>query len=136
MRHPVIPTIDQWYKDRDGDELFKVVAKSLSNDYIEIQYFSGSIEELDFDTWFSLHLDTMPDPEDSSGPFELSQEDLGYDSEAKPHYPYFHPLAQLELYRSSESYDTDSFNKNDTYDQYESYFENYQLYNRFQKNDS
>lgn len=128
MYHPVAPAIGQWYQDKEGHELFKVVAKSVSDDAIQIQYFSGDIAELDFDTWFELSVHSMPAPEDSSGPFELSKEELGYESENRISGGWTDPLAYLEPYKNDEPYDQ--------YNKYDQYFDNFQVYHRFEKNNS
>ncbi len=96
MRHHVHPTIGDWYKNRDDNALFEVVASDLKEDYVEIQYFGGEIDEFDYDTWYNLDLKSMPEPEDSSGPFELSREDIGYFDASLHPEDWSGPLSDLE----------------------------------------
>ena len=117
------PTIRKWYQDRDRHQIFKVVAEDISAGLVEVQYFSGEIEELDFDTWFSLNLRVVPEPEDSSGPYELSQEDLGYDSEAKQLDNWSGVLSELEPENQYDKYDDKYEDKYE--DKYNSYFDNF-----------
>src|SRR5690349_1027084 len=74
FQHPY-PKIGTWYQDYNYNELFKVVAKDELDGYIEIQYFSGEIEEIDFETWFELDLKRVPAPEDWTGPYEITKDD-------------------------------------------------------------
>lgn len=127
MSRPIVPRIRKWYQDIDRNEIFRVVAHSSVNDYIQIQYFSGEISELDLDSWFSLHLEMIPPPEDSSGPFELSQEELGYSSEPKPPRYGSSPLSDLEAY--------DSYSSDDNYDISEKYDKYFDKKHFFENND-
>lgn len=77
------PDVSKWYKDNDDGELFKVVALDEADQTIEIQYFDGSLEELDYDTWHEKRLTTAAPPEDWSGPFD----DLEADDLADPDIP-------------------------------------------------
>ncbi len=79
MRKIESPRIGDWYKDKEFHDLFEVVASDEKEGYVAVQYFSGEIEEFDFDSWYQLNLEQIPPPEDCSGPFEASQEDFGYD---------------------------------------------------------
>lgn len=127
MHRPIAPNIRQWYQAIDKNEMFRVIAENAVEDFIEIQYFSGEIEELDFDTWFSTRLEAIPPPEDSSGPFELTQEELGYDSEIKLPENRFNPLYELDLHTLHSS----SFDNYDYYNKYEQYESQYESYDKF-----
>jgi hypothetical protein len=78
MKHNnFLPTIGSWYKNQSGFEgIFEVVAKDDEQDLIEIQYFDGEIGELELRTWKELPIIEVAEPEDWSGAYELSQEDL------------------------------------------------------------
>lgn len=130
MYHPIAPSVQRWYQDADKDEIFKVVAQNIDEDFIEIQYFSGEIAELDLETWFSLHLKTIPTPEDSSGPFELSQEELGYDSEGHSSQNRADLLSYLEPYQNYDVYD-----QYYRYDKYDKYWDNFDRTHFFEDND-
>lgn len=82
------PVVEQWYRDAAG-ELFEVVAIDEQDQTIEIQYFDGSVTEMDFDSWneqmFEGSIETAEAPEDWSGSVDVDSEDLGRDFEdARP----------------------------------------------------
>lgn len=77
MRHIYRPIVGSWYKSHDMDEPFEVVATDEQG-CVEVQYFSGEIEEYDIEVWNEFDLLRIPPPEDVLGPFEYSREDLGY----------------------------------------------------------
>lgn len=70
------PNIGTWYWDINQKTRFEVVAKDEANDMVEIQLFSGEIEEVDLDTWFSMQLISIAAPKDWSGPFEVDKEEF------------------------------------------------------------
>lgn len=96
MRHHETPSIGNWYKDREYDYMFEVVATDDAEHYIEIQHFAGEIEEIDIETWYELDLKSIPAPEDWSGPFEIAKEDLGYTDEAVHPEDWSGPLSGIE----------------------------------------
>ena len=82
------PVVEQWYRDAAG-ELFEVVATDEQDQTIEIQYFDGSVTEMDFDSWneqvFEGSIETVEPPEDWSGSVDVDSEDLERDFEdARP----------------------------------------------------
>ena len=68
--------IGNWYKSPENEDIFEIVAVDAKDDYIEIQYFNGEIAELDLNSWNELHIAPIATPEDWSGPYEISKEDL------------------------------------------------------------
>src|SRR3984957_13453638 len=64
------PIVGQWYRGVTN-ELFEVVAIDDQDETIEIQYFDGTVTEMDFDAWNEQLLDRMLDvadaPEDWAG---------------------------------------------------------------------
>ncbi len=77
MSNELNPAIDQWYQSEKGD-LLRVVATDTETDSVEVQYFDGSIEELDFDSWSEMDIELAEEPEDWSGPFDdIEADDLG-----------------------------------------------------------
>lgn len=96
MRHHEHPAIGDWYKDQEYNQIFEVVASDDRDDYVEIQYFAGEIEELDFETWYELDLKPIPAPEDCSGPFEVPREDLGYTDDTIHPEDWSGPLSDIE----------------------------------------
>lgn len=95
MRHIFAPNIGNWYKNQGINNIFEVVATD-DDGSVEIQYFSGEIEELDLDTWYDLDLRQIPPPEDWSGPFEMTKDELGYTDEAYQPEDWNGPLTDLE----------------------------------------
>ena len=77
------PIIGSWYRNKEAvNETFEIVAIDNEEKLIEIQYFDGQIGELDLDTWKELNIVEIAEPEDWSGAYELSKEDLSeYKSE-------------------------------------------------------
>ncbi len=71
------PILGKWYKD-DEQQYFEIVALDPEDKTIEIQYFDGAIEELDYDVWFEKGMILHAAPEDWSGPFDdLVRDDFG-----------------------------------------------------------
>lgn len=75
--------VGEWY--RAGHEpAFEVVAIDEEAETIEIQYFDGSIEEIDFDSWVQLEAKPIAPPEDWSGPMDMDKQDVETDMEFMP----------------------------------------------------
>lgn len=102
MRHHVQPNIGNWYKNIEDNSLFEVVASDFKDDYVEVQYFNGEIDEFDYDTWYNLELKNMPEPEDWSGPFELTKEDIDYLESSHPD-DWSDPISDLDLDKMSNT---------------------------------
>src|SRR6187399_395542 len=45
------PSIGDWYRQKEGGALFEVVALDDDDGTIEIQYFDGTVEEMDVEDW-------------------------------------------------------------------------------------
>ncbi|MGC1386978.1 MAG: DUF6763 family protein [Steroidobacteraceae bacterium] len=73
------PVVGQWYRG-GTNELFEVVAIDDDDETIEIQYFDGTVAEIDFDAWNEQLLDDLIDaadaPEDWSGSVDMEAEDF------------------------------------------------------------
>jgi hypothetical protein len=78
------PIVGHWYRGVTN-ELFEVVAIDEYDESIEIQYFDGTVAEMDFDAWneqlFDRMLDAADAPEDWSGAIDVEIEDLDRDFE-------------------------------------------------------
>jgi len=96
MRHNKQPEIGNWYKNQDVSNVFEVVATDEDEGYIEIQYFTGEIDEMEFETWYDLNLKTIPAPEDWSGPYEITREDLDHFEETFHPEDWSGPLIDIE----------------------------------------
>jgi hypothetical protein len=80
----VKPVVGQWYRGATN-ELFEVVAIDDQDETIEVQYFDGTVTEMEFDSWNEQLLDELIDaadaPEDWSGAIDVEAEDLDRDFE-------------------------------------------------------
>ena len=82
--HLVRPIVGTWYRGATND-LFEVVAVDEDDGTIELQYFDGTVEEMEFDAWNSHCQDDLIEeaeaPEDWSGSVDIEPEYLGRDFE-------------------------------------------------------
>lgn len=78
------PVIGKWYARRGGGDSFEVVALDLDDSTIEIQYFDGTIEELDFDDWREDQIVTAEPPEDWTGSVDVEPEDYENEFDSEP----------------------------------------------------
>jgi hypothetical protein len=73
------PIVGEWYRG-GARELFEVVAIDDGDESIEIQYFDGSVAEVDFEWWNDRlrddHLEAADAPEDWSGAVDMEAGDL------------------------------------------------------------
>src|SRR6202142_1187532 len=58
------PIVGQWYRG-GTNEVFEVVAIDDHDQTIEIQYFDGTVTEMEFDSWNEQLLDALIDPPDA-----------------------------------------------------------------------
>ncbi|MBS0365705.1 MAG: hypothetical protein JSR67_07790 [Proteobacteria bacterium] len=72
------PDIGGWYR-LDGSALFEVVALDEDDGTVEIQYFDGTVEEMDIEDWEAQWddgaLEAAEAPEDWSGSVDVDEED-------------------------------------------------------------
>jgi hypothetical protein len=72
------PTVGAWYRFT-GSDLFEIVAYDADEGSIELQYFDGTIEEMDIEDWEAAWRDatieTAEPPEDWSGSVDMEPED-------------------------------------------------------------
>ncbi|UCE88121.1 MAG: hypothetical protein JSW10_07015 [Pseudomonadota bacterium] len=72
------PIVDNWYAHLDKGQRFLVVAVDDINGLVEIQHFDGNIEELDFEQWYLLDVETSEAPENWIGALDIAEaDDLG-----------------------------------------------------------
>jgi len=69
------PAVGRWYRRTNGD-LLKIVAVDEDDATIEVQFFDGTIDEVDFDSWNGLLLERVDPPEDWSGSVDMDPEDF------------------------------------------------------------
>ena len=88
------PIVGQWYRG-GTNELFEVVAIDDADETIEIQYFDGTVTEIEFEAWQELMRDELIDaadaPEDWSGAVDVEAEDLDREFEDTPRTPWSNP---------------------------------------------
>ena len=78
MASELQPIVGEWYRTYEG-QTFEIVAMDEDENYIEIQYFGGDIDEMEFDSWDSTVAELVEQPEDWTGPYDdLEKDDLGY----------------------------------------------------------
>jgi hypothetical protein len=79
------PSIGDWYRLKSGGELFEVVAFDDDDGTIELQYFDGTVEEMDIEDWQAQWeegaLETAEAPEDWSGSVDVEPEEEGVRSD-------------------------------------------------------
>lgn len=90
----VKPEIGEWYRG-ETNALFEVVAIDDADQTIEIQYFDGTVEEMDFDSWNQMLVDETIEaadaPEDWSGSVDVDSEDLDREFEDNAQPPWSSP---------------------------------------------
>lgn len=69
------PRTGNWYKSNVG-ESFEIVAQDEDDETLELQYYDGTVEELDRDAWALLNPEPIEPPEDWSGSMDVSKEDF------------------------------------------------------------
>ncbi len=88
------PVIGNWYRQENG-ELFEVVALDTDDGTVEIQYFDGTIEEVDVESWEQLELEAAEPPEDWSGSVDVDDEEFE-ELRDKPSEEFGDPLQFLD----------------------------------------
>lgn len=79
MDNDIEPTIGSWYHDLANDDVFQVVATDEDEGTVELQFFTGDIEEMSINEWRGLDLEVTDPPEDWTGPVDsIEREDLDY----------------------------------------------------------
>ena len=82
MSNPA-PVVGNWYA-RSGGDSFEVVAIDRDDSTIELQYFDGTIEELDFDEWREEVIVAASPPEDWTGSVDVDPEDTENEFDLAP----------------------------------------------------
>ena len=68
------PSLGQWFKRPNGTML-KVVAVDEDDNTVEIQYFDGTIDEIELESWAEQFLVEVAAPEDWSGSVDMDPDD-------------------------------------------------------------
>jgi len=89
------PAIGRWYRRTNG-QLFEVVAVDDDDATIELQFFDGTIDEVDRETWSKLLIEPVAPPEDWSGSVDMDPEDFSGRNDGEFPAGYHDPLAFLD----------------------------------------
>ena len=98
------PNIGEWYRLKGGGELFEVVAYDDDDGTIELQYFDGTVEEMDIEDWQAQWeegaIETAEPPEDWSGSVDVEPEEEGLRSDPYNDQPGLQarPLDGIDLF--------------------------------------
>jgi hypothetical protein len=95
MANDFQPRIGDWYQTTSGDN-FEIVALDDDEAAMEIQYYDGAVEEIDFDSWNEMEVQPIEPPEDWAGSFDIDREDYGVDLELNNPNDNINPLDDLE----------------------------------------
>jgi hypothetical protein len=95
MANKYQPRISDWYQSISGDR-FEVVALDNDEATLEIQYFDGAVEEIDFDSWNEMEIKTIEPPEDWSGSLDIERDDYGVDLELTAPNDHINPIDDFE----------------------------------------
>jgi hypothetical protein len=90
-----IPRVGEWYQTPDGETL-EVVAWDPEEKTVEVQFFDGTVEEYDFESWSELGARFAEPPEDWSGSLDLSHEDYGVDRDQPAGESHHNPLDDID----------------------------------------
>ena len=89
------PSLDQWFRRPDGT-LFKVVAVDEDDSTIEIQYFDGTIGEVELEAWAEQFLIEVAAPEDWSGSVDMDPDDYVGTKEGEMPQGFHDPLELMD----------------------------------------
>jgi hypothetical protein len=91
MTLEMTPNVGDWYQNTSG-ESFEIVAYDATQGLIEIQYFDGTVEEIEIDSWYEQMMVAIEPPEDWSGSLDIERQDYGVDLEESYHLSFDNPL--------------------------------------------
>ncbi|MGD8378288.1 MAG: hypothetical protein PVJ40_02065 [Gammaproteobacteria bacterium] len=94
-KEPILAIVGEWYRDAHG-QVFEVVAVDDDDQTVEIQYFDGTVEEVDQDSWGELGPVAAEPPEDWSGSLDIERADYGVDLEDIHPDDWSNPLDYLD----------------------------------------
>ncbi len=89
------PAVGSWYQTFEG-EVLEVVALDLEEQSIEVQFYDGTVEEYDTDTWKELVKRSAEAPEDWSGSLDISSDDYGVDLDRPAGDNHHNPMDDLD----------------------------------------
>lgn len=72
-------TVGDWFATGTRDDCFEIVAIDNEEAEVAIQYYDGTVEEVDFVNWPLMEARTINPPKDWAGAFDNEHDD--YDNE-------------------------------------------------------
>ena len=66
-------SVGEWYEA--GTDPFEIVGVDTKAEVVLVQYFDGTLEEFDFDSWLELSARPVAAPEDYSGAIDIDRKD-------------------------------------------------------------
>ncbi len=91
----VEPVVGHWYK-RPGRAIFEVVAVDDAARTVELQFYDGTVDELDREAWDTAFLQHAEPPEDYSGSLDLPADNYEAKQDDDVHQHWDDPLTYLE----------------------------------------
>ena len=91
----IYPTIGMWFRRPNG-ALFEVVAVDDASGSVEIQFFDGTISEIELENWPGLLLAEANAPEDWYGSVDMDPEDFAGDNDGGIPMGFHDPLDFLD----------------------------------------
>jgi hypothetical protein len=89
------PVIGNWYRRTNGT-IFEVVAVDEQDATVELQYFDGTLDEVELDTWPTMLIERAGAPEDWSGSVDMDPEDFSGSETGEIPQGYYDPLSFLD----------------------------------------
>lgn len=86
-------SVGEWYQA--ADEPFEIVGLDTKAEMVLVQYFDGTLEDIDFDAWTELAARRVPPPEDYSGALDVEADDYGVDRDAPTHHEHWENAADM-----------------------------------------
>jgi hypothetical protein len=87
-------SIGEWFQ-AEG-EPFEIVGIDAKSEIVLVQYFDGTLEEIDFEVWTELAARPVPPPEDYSGALDIERSDYGMDGDDAGPQRWDNPLDLLD----------------------------------------
>ena len=89
------PVIGHWYRRSNGN-IFEVVAVDEQDATVDLQYFDGTIDEIDLERWPQLLIESVGAPEDWSGSVDMDPEDFTGETNGELPLGWHDPLEFLD----------------------------------------
>ncbi|HEX7114373.1 MAG TPA: DUF6763 family protein [Steroidobacter sp.] len=94
------PVVGEWYRTSEG-ALFEVVAIDRDDGTVEVQYFDGTLDEFDLESWEEHGFEDAQAPEDWTGPVDVEPEDYDAEREQSAGSSWSDPLMSLDRAEAS-----------------------------------